>query len=39
MIPHIIFYGGLDVELGKAAAEICVNMNKTMIKSLIKWNP
>ena len=38
IIPHIIFDGGLDIELGKAEAETGVNKGETKVKSVIKKN-
>ena len=32
IIPHIIFDGGLDIELGKAEAETGVNRGETKVK-------
>ena len=34
----MIFDGGLDIELGKAEVENCVNRGETKVKSIVKEN-
>ena len=39
IIPHIIFDGGLHIELGKAEDETGVNRGETKVTTTIKENP